>query len=72
MTNISLGAATAPHPTATPAHTFDTGFGRVRLAAGTVRLGELFVTDDGVEVEVVGLEPLVFAQAPEEDEDWGE
>ncbi|HET8985303.1 MAG TPA: hypothetical protein VFN03_06050 [Trueperaceae bacterium] len=52
--------------------TFETGFGRVSCDPGTVRLGELFVTDDGVEVEVVGLEPIAFAEAPEEDEDWGE
>lgn len=26
----------------------------------------------GVELEVVGLEPLSFEMAPEEEEDWGE
>ena len=49
-----------------------TGFGSVSCVPASVRLGELFVTDDGVEVEVVRLEPLTFAEAPEEDEDWGE
>jgi len=49
-----------------------TDFGSVTCEPGNLRLGELFVTDDGVEVEVVRLEPLTFAEAPEEDEDWGE
>ena len=49
-----------------------TDYGTVTCTPGSVRLGELFVTDDGVEVEVVRLEPLTFAEAPEEDEDWGE
>ncbi|MBW7916190.1 MAG: lysine biosynthesis protein LysW [Trueperaceae bacterium] len=35
-------------------------------------LGELLVTDEGAELEVVGLDPLRFELAPEEAEDWGE
>lgn len=50
----------------------ETPFGGVSCDPSDVRLGELFVTEDGVEVEVVGLAPLAFAPAPEEDEDWGE
>ncbi|MEJ2356918.1 MAG: lysine biosynthesis protein LysW [Deinococcales bacterium] len=38
----------------------------------SLTLGELVVTDEGAELEVVGLEPLRFEPAPEEDEDWGE
>lgn len=52
--------------------TIDTGHGIVTCDPATLRLGELFVTDDGVEVEVVRLSPVAFAEAPEEDEDWGE
>jgi alpha-aminoadipate carrier protein LysW len=37
-----------------------------------LELGELVVTDEGVELEVVGVEPLRFEPAPEEEEDWGE
>lgn len=49
----------------------ETEWGYVQLT-GDVRLGELFVTDDGVEIEVTGLTPIRFEIAPEEDEDWGE
>lgn len=36
-------------------------------------LGELIICEDcGSELEVVGLAPLTFAPAPEEEEDWGE
>jgi alpha-aminoadipate carrier protein LysW len=36
-------------------------------------LGELLVCPTcGAELEVVGLEPLTLAAAPEEAEDWGE
>lgn len=72
MNSGNLGAIAAPQPTVAAVQSFETGFGRVACEPGSVRLGELFVTDDGVEVEVVGLAPLAFAQAPEEDEDWGE
>ncbi len=35
--------------------------------------GEILVCPDcGVELEVVSLEPLELALAPEEEEDWGE
>lgn len=39
---------------------------------GNYMLGELVVTNDGVELEVTGLEPYRFEVAPQEDEDWGE
>lgn len=51
--------------------TVETEWGNVRVS-DDVRLGELFVTEDGEEVEVVGLNPVRFEIAPEEDEDWGE
>lgn len=50
----------------------ETGFGYVDIGTEPLQLGELLVTDDGVEVEVVSLSPLRFEQAPEEAEDWGE
>ena len=50
----------------------DTGFGYVEIGNEPLQLGELLVTDDGNEVEVVSLAPLRFELAPEEDEDWGE
>ncbi|MGI5917821.1 MAG: lysine biosynthesis protein LysW [Anaerolineae bacterium] len=38
-----------------------------------VMLGEIIDCPDcGVELEVVGLDPLDVALAPEEEEDWGE
>ncbi len=52
--------------------TMDTPYGRVRADAGALMLGELLVTDEGAEVEVVSLDPLRFELAPEEEEDWGE
>lgn len=50
----------------------ETGFGLVDVNVDALELGEILVTDDGVEVEVVGLDPLKFEEAPMEDEDWGE
>lgn len=50
----------------------ETPFGIVEADPETLELGEILVTDDGVEVEVVSLNPLRFEAAPEEDEDWGE
>lgn len=50
----------------------DTPYGRVQADEGSLELGELLVTDEGVELEVVGLDPLRLEPAPEEDEDWGE
>ena len=49
-----------------------TPYGRVDVELENLTLGELVVTDEGTELEVVGLEPLRFEPAPEEDEDWGE
>lgn len=72
MSSHATGTTMAASQVTAGVQTFETGFGRVAVDPGTVRLGELFVTDDGAEVEVVGLEPLRFAEAPEEDEDWGE
>lgn len=52
--------------------TLETPWGLVEADPDALELGELVVTDDGVELEVVALEPLRFEPAPEEDEDWGE
>lgn len=52
--------------------TFETDYGRVRLDPRDLMLGELVVTDEGVELEVVGLDPLRLVPAPEVAEDWGE
>ena len=51
---------------------FETDYGRVRLDPSQLMLGELVVTDEGVELEVVGLDPLRLEPAPEVAEDWGE
>ncbi|MEM6674626.1 MAG: lysine biosynthesis protein LysW [Planctomycetota bacterium] len=38
-----------------------------------VLVGEVLACDDcGAELEVASVEPLVLAEAPEVDEDWGE
>lgn len=50
----------------------DTPYGRLRVDSGSILLGELLVSDDGAELEVVGLDPLRLELAPEEEEDWGE
>lgn len=50
----------------------DTPYGRIDVDPNVLRLGELLVTDEGAELEVVELAPLRFELAPEEDEDWGE
>lgn len=52
--------------------TLDTPYGRVSVNPVTLLLGELLVTDEGAELEVVGLDPLELVEAPEEEEDWGE
>lgn len=52
--------------------TLSTPYGRLDLDPARLELGELVVSDDGVELEVVSLEPLAFEPAPEEAEDWGE
>jgi lysine biosynthesis protein LysW len=52
--------------------TIVTPHGLVDIDPATVELGELVVTDEGSELEVVGLDPLRFELAPEEEEDWGE
>ena len=45
---------------------------QVALHQDTV-LGELrSCTDCGSELEVTGLEPFTLAEAPQEEEDWGE
>ena len=54
------------------AQQLDTPYGSLDVDANSLELGELVVTDEGVELEVVGLDPLRFEPAPEEDEDWGE
>lgn len=54
------------------AQQIETQYGRLEVDAATLELGELVVTDEGVELEVVAVEPLRFEPAPEEDEDWGE
>lgn len=50
----------------------ETPFGTVEVDIASLELGELVVTDEGEELEVVGLDPLRFELAPEEEEDWGE
>jgi lysine biosynthesis protein LysW len=52
--------------------TVTTPYGRLDVDPGRLELGELLVSDDGVELEVVSLDPLAFEPAPEEAEDWGE
>jgi|GEM_PF-1706522 alpha-aminoadipate carrier protein LysW len=52
--------------------TLDTDYGRVRFDPSAVMLGELLVTDEGVELEVVSLDPFRLEPAPEVAEDWGE
>lgn len=55
-----------------PVQTIDTAYGRVEADVSELELGELLVSDEGTELEVVSLEPLRFEPAPEEAEDWGE
>ena len=50
----------------------DTPHGRLEIDPAALMLGELLVTDEGAELEVVGLDPLRFELTPEEAEDWGE
>jgi lysine biosynthesis protein LysW len=50
----------------------DTEWGMVEIGNVPLELGEVLVTDDGIEIEVTGLEPLVFTEATMEQEDWGE
>lgn len=52
--------------------TIDTPYGRVEADVADLELGELLVSDEGTELEVVSLEPLRLEPAPEEAEDWGE
>lgn len=52
--------------------TVTTPYGRLDVDLTHLELGELLVSDDGVELEVVSIEPLAFEPAPEEAEDWGE
>lgn len=52
--------------------TVSTPYGSLELDPAQLELGELVVSDDGVELEVTSLEPLSFEPAPEEAEDWGE
>ena len=52
--------------------TIETPYGRIEVNPDDLQLGELVVSDEGAELEVVGLQPLQFELAPEEDEDWGE
>lgn len=54
------------------ANGIETEWGGVDARPEDLELGELVVSDEGVELEVVGLEPLRFEPAPEEEEDWGE
>ncbi|MFQ6016337.1 MAG: lysine biosynthesis protein LysW [Anaerolineae bacterium] len=42
-------------------------------AGSDVEQGEIFVCPDcGVELEVIEVDPITLALAPEEEEDWGE
>ncbi len=55
-----------------PNQTIDTPYGRIEADPDRLELGELLVSDEGSEVEVVDLGPLRFELAPDEAEDWGE
>jgi len=57
---------------ATEFESIATPYGSVRVNLGSLMLGELLVSDEGAELEVVGLDPLELVLAPEEEEDWGE
>lgn len=50
----------------------NTPYGFADVSEDSLELGEIVVTDEGVELEVIQLEPLTFELAPEEAEDWGE
>ncbi|MDQ3398501.1 MAG: lysine biosynthesis protein LysW [Deinococcota bacterium] len=50
----------------------ETPYGNVDIDPEAAELGEILISDEGVELEVVGLDPLRLELAPEEDEDWGE
>lgn len=50
----------------------ETPWGIVEADPVGLQLGELVTTDEGVELEVTGIDPLELDLAPEEDEDWGE
>lgn len=47
-------------------------YGNIDVDVDSLELGELIVTDEGAELEVVSVNPLKFDLAPEEAEDWGE
>ena len=51
---------------------WETPFGFILIEQGTLELGEIFISDEGAEVEVTSLFPLNFELVPEEAEDWGE
>lgn len=55
-----------------PTQRITTPHGRVDVDLERLELGELVVSDEGSELEVVALEPLRFELAPDEGEDWGE
>lgn len=55
-----------------PNATIHTPHGRVDVDVEQLELGELIISDEGVELEVVALDPLRLEPAPIEDEDWGE
>ena len=44
--------------------TIETPYGSVDVDTETVELGELLVSDDGTELEVVGVDPLRLEPAP--------
>ena len=52
--------------------TIETPWGVVEADPNDLQLGELVTTDEGSELEVIGLDPLTLDLAPEVDEDWGE
>jgi len=49
-----------------------TPYGSIDADESDFITGELVVTLDGIEVEVVSLVPFTVQVAPEEVEDWGE
>ena len=52
--------------------TIETQWGEVEVDLDSLELGEIVVSDDGTELEVINIDPLTFEPAPEEEEDWGE
>lgn len=72
QSNQNVRAGVGPEGQSPLVQHLDTPYGRVSVNPDALLLGELLVSDDGAELEVVGLDPLRLELAPEEEEDWGE